>query len=99
MSPKASFIFSSAAMISLVASCVAVAQEPKQESRDFRTWTDSTGASKVEAHFELFEDGKVHLRRKDNYQWTGYVEGNTLFGKYRSASGNNGEFRLTKPTG
>jgi hypothetical protein len=33
----------------------------------------------------------------DSYQWTGYVEGDTLFGKYRSASGNNGEFRLTKP--
>lgn len=30
----------------------------------------------------------------DAYRWTGYVEGDTLYGKYRSASGNNGEFRL-----
>lgn len=30
----------------------------------------------------------------DAYRWTGYVEGNLLYGKYRSASGNNGEFRL-----
>jgi hypothetical protein len=30
----------------------------------------------------------------DMYQWTGYVEGKTLFGRYRSSSGNNGEFRL-----
>lgn len=30
----------------------------------------------------------------DAYRWTGYLEGEMLYGKYRSASGNNGEFRL-----
>ena len=32
----------------------------------------------------------------DRYQWSGYVDGDVLYGKYRSASGNNGEFRLKK---
>lgn len=30
----------------------------------------------------------------DGYQWTGYVRGNVLYGRYRSRSGNNGEFTL-----
>lgn len=30
----------------------------------------------------------------DVYRWTGYIEGGALHGKYRSASGNNGEFKL-----
>ncbi len=36
------------------------------ESDAFRTWTDSTGKFKIEARFEKFEKGKVHLKRKDN---------------------------------
>jgi hypothetical protein len=28
------------------------------------------------------------------YQWSGYVQGNYLVGSYRSASGNNGSFKL-----
>jgi hypothetical protein len=30
----------------------------------------------------------------DSYEWSGHVKGNTLYGRYRSASGNNGEFQL-----
>jgi len=30
----------------------------------------------------------------ENYQWTGAISGTTLTGSYRSASGNNGDFRL-----
>lgn len=30
----------------------------------------------------------------DAYTWNGYVRGNVLYGRYRSASGNNGEFQL-----
>lgn len=33
----------------------------------------------------------------DRYQWSGYVEGKTLHGRYRSAKGNNGEFMLQVP--
>lgn len=32
----------------------------------------------------------------DNYQWNGTIERKQLVGLYRSASGNNGEFRLTE---
>jgi len=214
MTTKTRFHLALAAVITWGVAFVIVAQEPKE----FRTWTDATGEFKIEAHFEKFEEGKVHLRRKDNdkvvvlptsklskedqtyfrklladrakakrsapstssldksaatvtpgekmswqgtwnnrkygtegplkctatvkdettweakfdgmglgrpfaydatmkvskkdnrtllegtstvsgdsYQWTGSVEGDTLLGRYRSASGNNGEFRLTKP--
>lgn len=30
----------------------------------------------------------------ESYQWSGYVQGKSLIGSYRSASGNNGTFRL-----
>lgn len=30
----------------------------------------------------------------DRYQWTGYVNGQTLVGNYKSASGNNGSFTM-----
>lgn len=30
----------------------------------------------------------------ESYQWSGYVQGKTLVGSYRSASGNNGSFKL-----
>jgi hypothetical protein len=33
----------------------------------------------------------------DSYQWTGEIQGGMLIGQYRSASGNNGEFRLQAP--
>ena len=33
----------------------------------------------------------------DSYQWTGEVQNGMLIGTYRSASGNNGEFRLQAP--
>ena len=36
----------------------------------------------------------------DRYQWTGYVNGQTMVGNYRSASGNNGSFSMrTKAKG
>lgn len=43
--------------------------------------------------------GQIHLQGKstvdgDQYEWSGHVKGNTLYGKYRSGSGNNGEFTL-----
>jgi hypothetical protein len=30
----------------------------------------------------------------DPYEWTGYVRGGILYGRFRSAKGHNGEFRL-----
>jgi hypothetical protein len=30
----------------------------------------------------------------DEYRWEGYTDGRVLFGRFRSAKGNNGEFRL-----
>lgn len=30
----------------------------------------------------------------DTYRWTGYISGRTLVGKFRSAKGNNGDFKL-----
>lgn len=30
----------------------------------------------------------------DSYRWNGYIEGKTLFGNFRSNSGNNGTFKL-----
>jgi hypothetical protein len=30
----------------------------------------------------------------DVYRWTGYIRGKVFFGKYRSASGNNGQFKM-----
>lgn len=35
----------------------------------------------------------------DRYQWTGYVNGQTLVGNYRSASGNNGSFSMKQKAG
>lgn len=45
------------------------------------------------------KNGQIQLQGKstvdgDQYEWSGYVKGNTLYGKYRSGSGNNGEFTL-----
>jgi hypothetical protein len=33
----------------------------------------------------------------DSYRWQGNVAGRVLYGRFRSGSGNNGEFRLTEP--
>ena len=45
------------------------------------------------------KNGQTQLQGKstvdgDQYEWSGYVKGNTLYGRYRSGSGNNGEFTL-----
>lgn len=45
------------------------------------------------------KEGQIQLQGKssvdgDQYEWSGYVKGNTLYGRYRSGSGNNGEFQL-----
>lgn len=45
------------------------------------------------------KEGQIQLQGKssvdgDQYEWSGNVKGDTLYGRYRSGSGNNGEFQL-----
>ncbi|MCA9146597.1 MAG: hypothetical protein KDB05_27650, partial [Planctomycetales bacterium] len=79
------------------------------KAKDANTWEakfEGTGLGKpftYEATMTTTKRGERTLLQGtstvsgDQYQWTGYVEGDSLFGKYRSASGNNGEFILKEP--
>jgi len=62
MSTKMMYVLAIAVIVSL-ATAVAGRAEGTNE---FRTWTDSTGKFKIEAIFEKFADGKVHLKKKEN---------------------------------
>lgn len=49
------------------------------------------------------KSGQTQLQGKskvdgDSYEWSGYLKGDTLYGRYRSSSGNNGEFQLKEST-
>jgi hypothetical protein len=77
---------------------------------DKKTWKASfTGTGigrpfKYDVEINATEkSGQTQLQGKstvdgDSYEWSGHVKGDTLYGRYRSSSGNNGEFELKEST-
>jgi hypothetical protein len=74
--------------------------------KDEKTWEaqfDGTGAGRKFSHKVTMETTKKSDRTLlqgtatidgDTYRWTGYLNKEGLFGNYRAAGGNNGQFRL-----
>lgn len=66
MNTKPLFVAKLATSLMYVTALATLAEETKQ----FRTWSDSTGKFTIEAAFVKFEKGKAHLERKDNGEIT-----------------------------